>query len=220
LYRLLFIILLFSQVVFAQQRDAQLWTSLYAQRSVSKKILVHLEHQSFFINNITSYGQGYFDAGLTYKFNKHFKVLGDYVHVFKRQVGRNVSARYRYYFAFIAKQSFGRFDLVYRNRLQNQHVEPFTSENEFGNNLYDRNKISGRYEVNKYFQTYVSVEAYIPLSGPDHYIDRMRYATGLTYNLTSRHQLESYFMIQKHTPDRNGPSTDFIYGIGYNISLD
>jgi hypothetical protein len=212
--------IIFISTAFGQQKDAQLWASIYIQKPVIKKVILHLEHQSFFVNNITSYGQGYFDLGVTYKFNKHFRVLADYVHILKRQQDFHVSTRYRYYVAFIAKQSFGRFSLVYRNRIQNQYVEPFTSENKFHNNYYDRNKLSVRYEVNKFIETYLSAEAYTPLAGDGLYIDKMRYATGVTYNLTGKQQLEGYFLLQKEEPGKRGPLIDYVFGIGYNIGLD
>ena len=211
--------------------DAGLWFILYLEKKITKKIIVHLNQQDRFLNNISQFKMAYADAGITYKFTKHIKVLADYVLARKAKTDGSFSTRHQYYAAIILKQKIGRWAFSYRNLLQREYINPITSSDGFIRYHYDRNKVTVKYEWNKYFELYTAEELFVPLNNPTvRGIDRTRAFIGLFYNITRRQQLELYYMFQAQLQKSNWfdqdqsysairMNHDYVIGIGYSIEL-
>lgn len=211
--------------------DAQLWFNLYLEKHITKKFQVHLNQQDRWSQNATWFKLGYADVGVTWKFNPHVKVLLDYVLAENRLNTGQFSARHQAYTAIILSQDIRRWKASYRNMLQVQFNDPFTSKNGLIPIYHDRNKFVLRYEATERFWFYTAEELYLPLTitwmkG----FDRSRSFLGMFYNVTRNQQLELYFMFQAQLrndikwysqKDDSNKLLDhtYVYGIGYSVTF-
>jgi hypothetical protein len=211
--------------------DAQLWFNLYIEKRVNKHLQLHLNQQDRWAKNISWFKLGYADVGVTWKFNSHVKVLLDYVLAQKRLNTDMFSSRHQFYTAVVLSQEVWRWKFSYRNMLQAQFNDPYTSKNGYIPYYHDRNKFVVRYEATERFWFYTAEELYLPLvSTWAKGFDRSRTFLGMFYNVNRSQQLELYFMYQaqlrtdnkwfKQTEDSNELLThDFVYGIGYSFTF-
>ena len=200
--------------------DAALWLNIYLEKKFNDKIDAHFTHSSRINNNISEYGLGYGDIGLTYYFNKNIKVMGDYVFRSKRNLDGSYSQRHRAYLALLLKKEFGRFTIGYRNQLQGELKDVYTSEDGLLPTYYDRNKLSLKYEINKRFTVSVSEELYLPLYQAKYKgFDRSRSAAGMAYKLSKKSELEFTFTYRHELNAYNRTRRDFIYGLTYSLEF-
>ena len=229
-----FMFLLFNTWCFAQSaylNDAQLWYNIYVEKKVSKKILLHINQQTRFTNNVSQFQLGYADVGVTYRFTRNFKILMDYVFTQARRNQPYIATFHQFYIAPQFKKDIGRWRFMYRNMFQVQYNNPFTSANGSTPYFYDRNKFTVKYEFNKRFTGYIAEELYIPLNNPQvKGIDRSRSFVGVFYKTFKHQQLEFYFLYQIQLQNGdwynqhsnyydNMLSHDFVYGIGYSFNF-
>jgi hypothetical protein len=216
---ILFILLLFSSSLnaIAQQYldDAAIWVNIYLEKKLNKHVDVHLNQQNRFNDNITEHGNSYADLGLTYNFNKHFSLMADYVFIERRKLDNTYSTRHQFYAAFIAKKEWGKWKFIYRNMLQSQVKNVYSSYDGAVPVWYNRNKLTIKYQLNKHFTCYTAQELYLPLyQAQNKGLDRSRTFGGLFYKLTKHTELEGYFLYQ-HELNAFGPTNRvFVYGIG------
>jgi len=227
---ILFKITSFSQPIY-YLKDSQLWYNLYFEKKVTKRLLLHLNQETRFTNNISQFQLGYADMGITYKFTKHVKILIDYVFTQARRNQPYLGTFHQFYTALQFKQDIGRWRFMYRNMFQVQYNNPFTSQIGYIPYLYDRNKFTIKYEYNKRFTYYIAEELYVPLNNPQSKgLDRTRSYIGMFYTTFRHQQLEFYFLYQAQLQNgdwynqRNSYTFnilehDFIYGIGYSIEF-
>lgn len=225
------ILFLFCVNSFCQRyyNDARLWLNIYLEKEITKKFIVHLNHKDRFDNNISRYELGYADIGVTYKFSKNIKVLGDYVFAIKQKKNKDLQNRHQFYAAVILSKEFGRFKIMYRNLFQ-------VSYNDLPDGAYlpryaDRNKITLKYEATKRYSFYVAQELFLTINNPQFKgFYRSRSFAG-TFIKTSKHQqLELYFCFQaqlqrltwykqKESYPNIPLSHNYIYGVGYSIEF-
>ncbi len=210
--------------------DAQLWLSIFLEKKVTKNFFVHFNQQNRWVQNISQFGLAYADLGVTYKINKNIKVAGDYVFGQKRK-NDGFRTRHQFYVALFLKTEIKKWRLMYRNRLQLQYYDPYTSSDGTTPFIYDRNKITVKYAATKRFEPYISEELYLPLNNPQlRGFQRSRSFAGLIYNLTKDMQFDFYFGFQaqlangdwfkqKKSYDNSLLERNFIYGIGYSFSF-
>ena len=232
-FSVIFYFLFFITVTYAQNYydDAQLWLNIYLEKKISKKIDIHLNQQDRFINNISQFGLGYADVGMTYKFTKNIKVLADYVFIEKKRNNDTYKIRHQYYVALIFKKDFGYWRFSYRNMFQCQYNSPFTSDNGYIPYYYDRNKITVKYKATKRFSFYVAEEVNIPIHNPQATgLNRSRSFLGMFITTRKHQQLEFYYMYQVQLQQSNWYKQDvsypnsplsrkFVIGVGYQIAF-
>lgn len=213
--------------------DAQLWFNLYLEKKLNNRLTAHLNQQDRWTENVSEFHFAYADMGLTYKFNKTFKVLADYVFTQKRRADESFSTVHQYYVAAVAKKDILRWRFAYRLMYQFEFKNPYTSYYGLTPFRYIRNKFIVKYEYNKYLSFYVADELYAPLNSPQiKGIDRNRSFVGMFINTFKHQQLELYFMYQNRLyngawfkQNKSDDMTnyilekDFVYGIGYSIAF-
>lgn len=200
--------------------DAALWANIYIEKKISDKFSVHLNQQDRLNDNFSRFGNSYLDMGITIRPLKKIKILADYVFTKKQRVDYTYSTRHQFYVALMLRKDIRKLSITYRNMLQNQYADPFTSENGRNPQLYERNKITFKYELNKYITPYYAQELYLPLNNTVlKGFDRLRTLVGAFYNVTKHQQLELYFMLQQQLQSKNALNHDYIYGIGYSIYI-
>ncbi len=225
-------LLCFSQLVSAQKYydDAQVRGHFNIETKLNKRFTVHLDQQYRITNNVSDFSRGSADIGITFKINKHIKLLADYVYIQKQKNSGIWNQRNWYYGAVVLKKDIGYWRIVGRAMLQARNGD-VNSDKANLTRLYNRNKVSVRYEINKRLTGFVAEEIYIPLNSPQAKgIDRSRTFAGILINTFKNQQLEFYFMYQVWTQKNNWwdqsdryPDPllrrDFIYGIGYGIEF-
>lgn len=216
-------ILIFSVSKFTAQDfedDAALWLNVNLEKKLNDKFDVHFTHSSRINNNVSQYGLGYGDIGLSYHYNKSIKLMGDYVLRRRRNLDGSYSTRHRGYLALMLKKEFGQFTIAYRNLFQGQYTDVYTSENGLVPKFYDRNKLSLKYDINKRFTASVSEELYYPLYQAKYKgFDRSRSAVGITYNFSKKSNIEFAFTYRHELNAFNRTNRDFIYGITYSLEF-
>jgi len=218
----------FGQIYY---NDAQLWFNLYLEKKISKKLDIHLNQQDRWTNNITQYGLGYADVGITIKFTKNIKLLADYVFAKKIKYNETYLTLHQYYLALVIKKDVRRLRFMYRNMFQVQYVNPYTSKSGYIPRIYDRNKLTIKYEATKRFSYYVAGEVNVIVNNPNITgLTRSRLFVGTFFNTTKHQQLELYFLWQQQLQTtywfkQNDNFTwaplvrKFVYGIGYSINF-
>jgi len=181
---------------------------------------LHLKQQNRINNNVSEYGLGYADIGLTYRFNKHIRVRADYVFSGKRRPDATYSYRHQFYTALTLKQKYKRFTFLYRNLVQFRVKDVYSSDDGMVPEIYERNKVTIKYELNKRYSFYIAEELYLPFyQAKSKGLDRSRSFAGMLYNLTKTNQLEFYFAFQQQLNSFKTTKRIFIYGIGYSIEF-
>lgn len=206
----------------AQQfnNDAALWLNLSVQKELNKKLSTEITIQNRINNNISQYGQGSIDAGLTYKISKSIRISGNYMFRENRRLDGSYSTRHQLYTAFTYRKKINSFTIIYRNRLQARFKDIYSSSEGKTPVLYDRNKITLRYEINKRFDIYVSEELYSPFYNfKTIIIDRQRSALGTIYKISKSSEIEAYFMLQQQFYSNKQLRRDFIYGLTYQFDF-
>ena len=228
------ILLAMAAPVLGQQRqysdDAEVRAHFSIETKLTKRWSVHLDQQYRFGNNISRLTRGSADLGLTYKVNRHVRLLGDYVYMQRWKNAGYYATRHWFSGAIVLRGDIDRWRFIYRNMVQLRNGD-VNSDEQYLTRIYDRNKITVRYEATKRWTFYTAQEAYIPLNNPQFKgIDRSRHSVGLLFNTFKNQQIELYFMLQQQWQrggwwDQNDryPSPylnrDYIYGIGYGIDI-
>lgn len=203
----------------ATQKDAAIWINEYFEMKVNKRIAVHLNQQNRLVNNISQFGLWYADIGVTYKFNKNFKVLADYVFAQKRK-DEYWSSRHQFYIALYARKKLYRWSFSNRNMIQNAYADILSSETGKLPKLYYRNKTTIKREIDKYVSFYVAQEFYLPLNDyRQKYFDRSRTFLGVFYNLSRHDELELYVLFQNELNPIKRKEQDYVLGLGYSKSF-
>jgi hypothetical protein len=226
---LTFIFCALNQSAQKYYNDAQLRTTLSLTYKPTKKFAIHLDDQNRWNKNVSDYYRTALTAGLSYRITKMIRLRGDYTYIIRESQEGYYSQRNWYSLALVARHDIDKFKFVYRNLFQ-ARGRPANSDEAGLFRLYDRNKLTIRYETTKRLTLYTGGEIYIPLNSPQTKgIDRTRYIGGLEIRTFKNQDIDLYFMFQDfiqrnnwwdQTNNNNRPQRrDWIYVIGYNIEF-
>jgi hypothetical protein len=208
-----------SNSIYAQQRDAGLWTSISLDVKVTQKLTAGVSQEFRFNENVSELGTYFTDAGLGYKISKNLQVAANYRFIQKRRVDDSYSPRHRFYLDVKFRKKIKPFNFQLRSRLQDQYADIGRAADGGIAEYYSRNKFSLEWDNRKSFKPFVSVELFSPLNYPREYaFDNMRYVAGIELAYSKHHNFEFFYMIQKEFHAAN-PVTDYIAGVGYLFKL-
>jgi hypothetical protein len=211
--------LLYSFPLNAQVKDAGLWTSVNFEAKVVKRLTATISEEVRFNENITEAGTIFTDVGLTYKFNKHLQIGGNYRFIQKRTVADYYSFRHRFYADAKYSYKIKPFDISLRSRFQDQYSDIGRASDGGIPEYYLRNKFNMGFDLNKPYSPYISFELFSPLNYPRYNaFDNIRTAAGIEYTFSKHHKIDVYYMIQKEL-NVSKPQTDFVIGLGYSYKL-
>jgi hypothetical protein len=208
--------------------DAQLWAGLYVEKRLNDGFRLHFKHQSRLTQNMSWYDRAYLAAGVSYRFTGWFRIRTDYAFVQKRLNEGAFSTRHQLRASLIFKHDVARWRFVYRNMSQFRFKDPLTTKDGFSPSYFNRSKVMVKYEATKRFTFYVAGELFVPLyNWQPKSPDRVRSSAGTYINLTEKHQLQLFFMLQnqlqkKDWYDGESSASDmlvnkYVYGITYGI---
>ncbi len=208
----------------AQVNDAQLWENVSVNKKITHLWDFHFNHEGRISDNITHFNYAYGDFGLSYKLTKWFKLSGDYVLLWKKGTSRE-SIKHQWYFDYAIKLKLKPFEFEWRNMLQQEVQNVYSSSVGKVITNYLRNKFTIKYHPEKYpwyrFAPYLAVEAYYHLDNNDKYgrqFDRIRYFAGVFYIFNKKTEMELYYLYEDNF-NTNNPAKNFVYGIGFSREL-
>lgn len=207
--------------------DAQVRGHFSLEKKINKWSF-QIDQQYRFTNNAQDLTRISLNPGVGYKITKNIRVQADYVFIQKKDEEEVYSNRHWYGLAGVFKYDHKRWKFQYRNYTQLRYGKAHSKWADIPR-VYNRNKVSVKYEATKRFTPYLAAELYLPLNSPQLFgIERARGFGGLLFNTFRNQQLEFYFLYQQQihknfwfkdsdTYDNMLLRRHFIYGIGYSI---
>ena len=216
--------LLVVQFCSAQYNDAQLWENISIDKDIFRRWNLNFNHEGRIVDNASRFVYGYGDFGLAFKYSKKFKIAADYVIVFK-QTDKRPSIRHQWYLATTYKIKKKRWELAWREMLQQQVQDIYSSDFGAVPDNYIRSKFTLNYSFKKgamyRIKPYAATELYYRLSNYDKEgpgFKRNRYYLGGYYAFNKKTELELYYMIEKNYNIIN-PPTNYVFGIGFSKTI-
>jgi hypothetical protein len=217
------IILFFTSSLLAQMKDFQIWPNIYLEGKVTKRLNAHINQQTRFGNNASQFQLAYADFGFGYRITKFMLVNLDYVYMRRREFVDNheqqqiIGSRHQVYTSVVIKKDMRRSRITYRGMLQGQYRDVYSSNRGVFPQYYFRNKLTLRYNLNKYFTPYIASELYYHFNTKgNNGLNRSRYFVGFFYNIGSKSAIEIYYMIQQ--PLRMQANVPFVFALGIGFS--
>ena len=213
------ILFLFSSfVVSSQEHDFQIWTSLAAEKKITKKFNAELEHEIRIEDNVRQVGTILTDAGISYRLTNWLKVSGNYRFTLKRLDDGFYQDRHRFYCNLHFRHKTNFADYLFRTRYQNQFSD-LKRDNYINTDNYIRNKFTFEPKIVQAFVTYISLETYHNLNDDKLYSPTdIRTEAGIEYKVSRRQTFNPYFLFQ-HELRSNKLEFDYVLGLNYIFSL-
>ena len=224
--RIICIISIFSYIGigFSQDYlDAGSWNTLNIEKELNSKFTALFTEEFRLKENFSRLNLFYTNLGIEYKAAKNFKAALVYRWIDKFRDDNTFSYRHRLMLDLTCKHKFGKIIMSYRQRLQVEGRDIYSSEN--GSNLewYSRNKFGVKYDMEKRYTPFVSVEFRYQLHDlrnieSDKTWHRNRYAIGIEYKINNNNIFAAYYLIQREY-NVLSPQNLYIAGLEYTLSL-
>jgi hypothetical protein len=203
--------------------DAGSWNTFNLDKEISKKITALFTQECRIKENFSRLNLFYTNLGIEYKVAKNFKAALVYRWIDKYQDDNTFSFRHRLMLDLTVKHKFGRFTASYRNRTQVEKRDIYSSENGKVAEWYSRNKFALKYDLNRKFTPYASVEFRYQIHDrrnieSESTWHRSRYALGCDYNINTRNTFGVYYLVQQEY-NVLLPNDLYIIGLEYSLSL-
>ncbi len=198
------------------QKDFQLWLNFEMESPINKRWMVHLQHQTRFIENASTYAYSYFDIGGLYRIGRNLRFTGNYIYVNKKRLDPSYSYRHQFEGYFTYRKKMGEF-VLFDRLLGDMQFKDFNADPQ-GNRLRDfylRNKVTLRYKHFKKLVPYIAEETYFKFDGMyyEKGFNRTRLFFGVLYNITDYWLAEtSYTMEFNH--DSKIPTNNYFLSFG------
>lgn len=214
----------FASLSFAQKtNDAGLWCTLNVDKSLNKKFGIFLTEEYRMRENLSQVNLFYTDLGVSYKPVDFLKISVAYRCIEKIVADNSVSFRHRGMLDIVLKKKFGQFSCSYRQRIQAEVRNVYSSE--IGNipEWYSRNKFQIKYDLGKPVTPYIGAEYRYQINNPrlvegNGVWSRARYFVGLDYTKSDRTSFGVYYLLQREY-NLSAPQNLYILGLEYSLSF-
>jgi hypothetical protein len=209
---------------FAQTiNDAGLWCTFNVEKKLTQKFGVFLTEEYRLKENFSRNNLFYTDLGLFYKPFDLIKVSLSYRCIEKFQLDKSISFRHRIMLDVLLKKKVEKFVLSFRQRLQTEYRNVYSSELGSIPEWYTRSKLTVKYDLDKPITPYVAVELRYQINNPrsvevNKLWHRARYIAGLDYKRNDKHTFGVYYLIQREW-NVSSPQNLYIVGLEYSLSL-
>lgn len=218
-------ITLFNNKLFAQAvyPDAGSWNTFNVDYKLNKKLSGVFTEELRFKENFSRLNLFYTNLGLEYKFSDFFKAALVYRFIEKFQDDNSFSFRHRLMLDLTIKKKFGKIGFSYRQRIQAEKRDIYSSDIGYLPEWYSRNKFTLKYDTDKRYTPYVAVELRYQFRNPrewqsDKTWHRSRYSIGIDYKINKKSTFGLYYLIQREF-NVVLPQNLYIVGLEYSISL-
>lgn len=203
--------------------DAGLWTTFNIQKDLKKNVSVFLTEECRLRENFTRLNLFYTDLGVAIRPFKFLKVSLAYRMIDKFLIDNTFSYRHRLMLDITLKKKMGAFSLSYRQRLQSEVRNIYSSANGTIPEWYSRNKFELKYDLDKPVSPYLAAEFRYQINDPrnvesDGLLHRNRYIIGLDYKKNDRNTFGVYYLIQNEY-NVSAPENIYIVGLEYTLTL-
>ncbi len=220
----IFVLLCFSANLYSQTtNDAGLWASVNVDKKLNSKFFLFFTEEYRVRENFSRTNLFYTDLGFGIKPVSFLKVSLAY-RLIEKNVKRNYfSYRHRIMLDITLKKKYGKFGLSFRERIQVENRDIYSSDIGKLPEWYSRNKFKVDYDINKPITPWVAVELRYQIVNPravesNRQWSRNRYFVGLDYKRSEKHTFGVYYMIQQEY-DISAPQDLYILGIDYSFSF-
>jgi len=193
------ILLANASLLLAQNSDWGLWTSIDAEKKLSKKWDLDVAAQYRCKDNFSVTDQIRGSADITRKVGKYVKLGAGYELIAKNRV-KQESFVYRNRFRFQATGSYkyARFTASWRTLLQLTLLEKTINPDNDNQKWVLRNRFGLKYNIKKTpLKPYVNFELFHQLfSGLEYSYYQNRFSAGIEYSLNKRHTLEAGYKLE------------------------
>lgn len=207
----------------AQQSDARLWLYGKIEKKLGEKWEGSLLIQNRLSENMTRYSQININPEVTLKVFKPLRLVGGFVQGYSKK-NEGYFLPYRQIYGGIQwRTHFKSFTLIYRHLFQIQTTAGYNRDKANVWRLYDRNKLSLRYNLSKRITPYVAGEFNVCVLDPGRQtgdISRYRTFLGVNYKLTRSLEWDSYFLFQERLSGESAGNRQFVYGLTLVYFLD
>lgn len=225
--RFVYLLVCFSLTSYGQAtkatKDAGLWTTVNLDKKLNEKFSVFLTQEFRMRENITRINLFYTDFGVEVRPAKFLKVALAYRSIQKNLDDGSYSFRHRLMLDITLKKKFGNFIIAYRQRLQSEVKDVYSSDDGALQEWYSRNKFTLKYDYGKAFSPYVAAEFRYQIADPrivesDRTWHRMRYIYGIDYKVNAKNTLGLYYLTQFEFNVKT-PQSIYIVGVEYSHSF-
>jgi len=212
-----------SHVLAQTINDAGLWCTFNVEKKLTQKFGVFLTEEYRLKENFSRNNLFYTDLGLFYKPIDLIKVSLSYRCIEKFQLDRSISFRHRIMIDVLLKKKVEKFVLSFRQRLQTEYRNIYSSELGSIPEWYTRSKLTVKYDLDKPINPYVAVELRYQIYNPrsvevNKLWHRARYIAGLDYKKNDMHTFGLYYLIQREW-NVSSPQNLYIVGLEYSLSF-
>lgn len=212
-----------EKVIAQNYPDAGSWNTLNLEYGINQKLTGLFTEECRIKENFSRLNLLYTNLGIEYKVTKYFKAALVYRFIEKFQDDNSFSFRHRLMLDLTLKNKFGKLGLSYRQRLQAEERDMYSSDAGRINEWYSRNKFAVKYDLDKPYTPYASVELRYQLHNPrkiesDQTWHRVRYVFGVDYKLSDKNTFGVYYLIQKEWSVL-APQDQYIVGLEYTLSF-
>ena len=219
-------ILLSSGILsFAQNSDWSLWTSMEAEKKLSKKWDLGVEAQYRLKDNMSVTDQIRIGADISRKLGDYVKLGAGYELIAKHKIKQdNYVYRNRFRVQATGSYKYARFTASWRTRMQLTLMETEAPRGDiFEDDSYKwvwRNRFGLKYDIKKTpLKPYANVELFQHLfsgSEPGYY--KNRFSIGTEYKLNKRHSLEAGYILETEVDTKKKYSNN-VFKVGYVFSF-
>ena len=223
LYLLLFFFLDRPDFFAHNYPDAGSWNTFNVEYKISKNTFGIFTQECRIKENFSRLNLFYSNLGIGYKVSKNFKAAFVYRFINKYMDDGSFSFRHRLMLDLTIKHKLGDFEIAYRQRLQAENRNIYSSETGKLPEWYSRNKFELKYNLNHTFQPYVGIELRYQLHNPrqidsDDTWHRIRYFMGADFQINEKSSAGMYYLFQTEYNLAN-PQDLYIVGLEYNLKL-
>jgi hypothetical protein len=219
-----FILCFSSHFISAQTEDLGSWMTFSVDKGIFGKLDFNFDQELRLKDNISDVNLLYTNLGISYKFNKYFRLATVYRMIDKHKGDNTYGIRNRFYTDLIFKYKIGKFTLGYRARFQGEwRKSGYYSD--LGNvpEVFLRNLFKVSYKLGEKWSPYVATELRWQIQNPrlpwGNGFDRTRFYVGTSYEINKTLSAGTYFLLQKEW-NVNDPQTLYIIGLEFGVSLD
>jgi hypothetical protein len=210
---------------FAQSsNDAGLWATFNIEKKVNKKLSLFVTEEYRMRENFTRTNLFYTDIGISVKPLDFLKISLAYRCIEKFQIEKQpISFRHRGMLDITFKKKIGKITASYRQRIQSEIRNVYSSDIGMIPEWYSRNKFEIKYDIDKPVTPYIAAEFRYQINNPrsvesNNTLHRNRYFVGLDYKKSDKHSFGLFYMVQREY-NVSAPQNLYIVGLEYGLSL-
>lgn len=214
----------FSLNLFSQAtNDAGLWATCNVEKKLNKKFGIFITEEYRRKENFTRTNLFYTDLGVFVKPLDFLKLSLVYRPIQKYLEDNTFSYRHRLMLDISVKKKFGRITISFRERIQAEVRNVYSSDIGSIPEWYSRNKFELKYDLDKPITPYIAVEFRYQINNPravesNKLWHRNRYTLGLDYKYNNKNSFGLYYLIQQEY-NVSAPQNLYIVGIEYSLSI-